>query len=56
MCQADGLASQTSCSEWILGYLIDVDEELSQSVENELALIDEDLAFLLEEFLAVYLS
>lgn len=36
-------------------YLVDVDEELGQSVQNELALVDEDLALLPQELLAVLL-
>lgn len=33
---------------------LDVDEELGQSVENELSLIDEDINFILQELLTVF--
>lgn len=35
-------------------YFIDVDIELGQSMENQFSLIDEDLSFLLEELLAIW--
>ena len=34
-------------------YLVDVDVELGQAVQDELALVDEDLRLLLQEFLAI---
>lgn len=47
--------SQTFCSEWVGRYLIDVDVELSQTMENKFALIDEDLRLILQKLLAVLL-
>jgi hypothetical protein len=37
-------------------YLVDVDIELGQSVEDELALINEDFGLLLQKLLAIYVS
>ena len=34
-------------------YLVDVDVELGQAVQDEFALVDEDLRLLLQEFLAI---
>ena len=34
-------------------YLVDVDVELGQAVQDKLALVDEDLRLLLQEFLAI---
>ena len=35
-------------------YFLNVNKELSQSMENQFALIDEDIDFVLEKFLAVF--
>lgn len=36
--------------------LLDVDEELGQTVENKLSFIDENIDFILEEFFAIFLE
>lgn len=37
-----------------INYFLDVDEKLGQTVENKLSFIDENIDFILEEFLAIF--